>query len=90
MIEFIKQFPWLIVAGALCQIIAAVGAVIIGVVNAVHIRHVDQHINQAKRRGTRVLCPHCKKESDLADVHFLLPDGSIDDNLNGKPDKFEV
>lgn len=89
MIEFLKEFPWLIVAGALCQIIAAIGAIIIGVVNAVHLRQVDQHINQAKRRGTRVVCPVCKKESPLADCHFLLPDGSLDDNLNGIADDKE-
>lgn len=90
MIEFIKQFPWLVVAGALCQIIAACGAVLIGIVNAKNIRHLDAHINQAKRRGTVVVCPKCKKESLLAECHFLLPDGSIDDNLNGIPDHKEV
>lgn len=90
MIEFIEQFPWLIVAGALCQIIAAVGAVIIGIVNSKNIRHIDQHLEQAKRRGTRVVCPKCKKESDLAECHFILPDGSLDDNLNGIPDHKEV
>ena len=89
MIEFLKEFPWLIVAGALAQIFAAVAALVIGIINALNIRHVDQHINQAKRRGTRVVCPVCKKESPLAECHFLLPDGSLDDNLNGIADDKE-
>lgn len=71
MIEFIKQFPWLIVAGALCQIIAACGAVIIGVVNSKNLRHLDAHINQAKRRGTRVLCPNAKKRATCQKFIFF-------------------
>lgn len=89
MIEFLKEFPWLIVAGALAQVLAAVAALIIGIINAKNIRLVDQHVNQAKRRGTLVVCPKCKKESPLADCHFLLPDGSLDDNLNGIADDKE-
>lgn len=45
--------------------------------------------NQSKSSGYRILCPHCKKESALEDVHFLLPSGAVDDNLNGTPDDQE-
>lgn len=89
MIEFLKQFPWTIVAGAICSVLAGLSALFVSIINAKNIRHIDTHLNQAKRRGTRVLCPKCKKESDLADVHFLLHDGSLDDNLNGIADNKE-
>lgn len=89
MIEFLKEFPWVAAAGALVSVLGAVGALIVSIVNAKNIRNIDQHINQAKRRGTFIVCPHCKKESPLSDVHFLLPDGSLDDNLNGVPDNQE-
>lgn len=45
--------------------------------------------DKSKSSGYRVLCPHCKKESALEDVHFLLPSGAVDDNLNGVPDHEE-
>lgn len=90
MIEFLKEFPWTIVAGAICSVLAGLAALVVSIVNAKNIRHIDSHIAQAKRRGTYLVCPKCKKEIPLADVHFLLPDGSLDDNLNGVDDAKEV
>ena len=50
---------------------------------------IKKLLSRKHSSGYRVVCPHCKKESNLEDVHFILPDGKIDDNLNGVPDDTE-
>lgn len=47
-------------------------------------------IKKAKSRGTFTICPHCHKAIPLSDLDFRLPDGSIDNNLNGVPDAQEI
>lgn len=89
MIEFLKEFPWVAASGAIVSVLAGLSALVVGIINARSIRHLDNAISKARRRGTVILCPHCKKETPLSDVHFLLPDGAVDDNLNGVPDTEE-
>lgn len=46
-------------------------------------------IRAAARQAYSIRCPHCKKETPITDVTFLLPSGKIDNNLNGIPDEDE-
>lgn len=48
---------------------------------------LKKRIREAQDNGNYIICPHCKKAISLKDVvHIYLPDGSIDDNLDGKAD----
>lgn len=74
---------------AICSGVSAIGAIIIAIINGVKCHKLDQRIEQAKLRETYIICPHCKKKTPLSEVSFRLPDGSLDNNLNGKPDVLE-
>lgn len=50
---------------------------------------LDRALKEAKMRETYVICPHCQKKIPLSELSFHLPDGQIDDNLNGIPDSNE-
>lgn len=63
---------------------AAVAGVSLG-----QLRKIKKLLSRKEKSGYRIVCPHCHKESNLEDVHFILPDGAIDDNLNGVPDDSE-
>lgn len=69
--------------------ISALGAIIIAIINGVKCHKLDQRIEQAKLRETYCICPKCKKRIPLSEIQFRLPDGSLDNNLNGKPDILE-
>lgn len=66
---------------------SAVG-LFVGCYAAAVTRHLRKRFKAASDRGTYVICPHCKKAVKLSDVvTFYLPDGTIDNDLDGKPDK---
>lgn len=46
-------------------------------------------LKAARLRGTYTICPKCGTEIKLGDTDFLLPDGSIDNDLDGKPDRLQ-
>lgn len=46
-------------------------------------------IRAAKRQAYTIRCPHCKKETPINEVTFLMPSGKVDNNLNGIPDDEE-
>lgn len=43
-------------------------------------------LKEAKLRATYSICPECGKKVYLSDLHFYLPDGSSDEDLDGKAD----
>ena len=69
--------------------VAAITALIVAVIQAVKAHKLEKQIEAAKQRETYIVCPHCKKKTPLSEVSFRLPDGSLDNNLNGKPDVLE-
>lgn len=89
MIEFIKEFPWVAFIGACTTFIAAITSMIISIINAKNLGTVERHLDKAKKRGTYVVCPKCKKEIPLKDLDLRLPGGALDNNLNGIDDLTE-
>lgn len=89
MIEFLKEFPWTVVASAIVSVVSAISALIFSLIRAKAVKEIKKALDDAKKKDTRIVCPRCKKEVPLREVHFLLPDGSIDDNLNGIADDQE-
>lgn len=79
--------PEVITAAA--SAVAAVTALVVAIVNGVRAVKLERQIEAAKQRETYIVCPHCGKKAPLSEVSFRLPDGSLDNNLNGKPDVLE-
>lgn len=79
--------PEVITAAA--SAVAALTALVVAIVNGVKAVKLEKQIEAAKQRETYIICPHCKKKTPLSEVSFRLPDGSLDNNLNGKPDFLE-
>nr|CAI9752420.1 hypothetical protein YKEOBPQY_YKEOBPQY_CDS_0008 [Microvirus sp.] len=46
-------------------------------------------LDDAKKRQTYLICPHCSKKVYLSEIDFHLPSGSLDNNINGLPDDRE-
>lgn len=85
MIDFLQQYGERLVTA----VTALVGA-ICAIVSLVKLHHTkklcSKMMEDAKSRMTMVTCPKCHKKSPLNEVQFTLPDGSIDNNLDGLPD----
>lgn len=73
----------------LVSVFVALVSVLVGVSSIVTAKVTSNAIKKAKSRGTFTICPHCHKAIPLSDLDFRLPDGSIDNNLNGVPDSQE-
>lgn len=70
----------------LIALVTAAGSLVIGITSAVRSHKLSKALDDAKRRQTTIVCPHCHKESPLSEVNFRLPGGEIDNNLDGIPD----
>lgn len=70
-----------IVAGA-----SAAAALLTSVINMFKTHQLKKQLDAAKQRGYQIICPRCKKTSPLSEVHFIRPDGMIDDDLDGHAD----
>lgn len=66
--------------------LGAIAGAVVAVVTLLRSRRLEKYIAQAKARETYTVCPHCKKRLPLSDLTFHLPDGAVDNNLDGKPD----
>lgn len=47
---------------------------------------LERLLEDAKARETYLVCPKCQAKIPLSEAVFHLPNGSIDNNLNGKAD----
>lgn len=69
---------------------AAAGAVVavVGSISAqVSKNKIKRLIDKSRQDGHYLVCPHCKRTIDInKEVHFYLPDGSVDDDLDGEKD----
>lgn len=83
-LQILKEYAGVIAAG-----LAFVADVVIAFVVGFNSRLVKRVLNQAKKRETFTVCPHCHKKIMLSDISFRLPTGEIDNDLNGKPDAEE-
>lgn len=64
----------------------SVAGAIVGIINAVRSRKMKNYLRNAKMRETYTVCPKCNARIPLSDLHFRLPSGEVDDDLNGIPD----
>lgn len=77
------------------EIIIAIISIIVAILGSsttfLGIRNHTLHkrLDALKRQGYQIRCPRCKKEIPLAEVDILMPDGSVDNNLNGIDDEKE-
>lgn len=83
-LQILKEY-----AGVIAASFAFVADMIIAFVVGLNSRLVKRVLNQAKKRDTFTVCPHCHKKIMLSDMSFRLPTGEIDNDLNGKPDSQE-
>lgn len=70
-------------------LVSALGSLVAMIVCLVRTHKANKVLSEAKARKTQIICPKCKKKSPIDEVHFVLPDGALDDNLNGVPDNQE-
>lgn len=70
--------------------VSAVSGAVVAVVALVKTHQVKKTcrklIQEAEARCTMVQCPKCHKKSPLSEVSFYLPDGRLDQNLDGIAD----
>lgn len=66
--------------------IVAIAGAIVGIINAIYARKFAKYLEDAKKRETYTVCPYCKKKIPISELHFHLPTGQLDDDLNGLPD----
>lgn len=76
-------------ATSIVSVLTSLGSFVGMIVCLVKTHKANKVIQDAKLRKTQVLCPKCHKKSPIDEVHFVLPDGALDDNLNGVPDNQE-
>lgn len=72
---------------------ASCAAAIVSVIKAVSASRMasraSRMLDDAKKRQTYLVCPHCSKKVYLSEIDFHLPSGSLDNNFNGLPDDRE-
>lgn len=76
-------------AYSIACVVTSIGSLVAAIVSLVKVHKANRVIADARSRKTQVLCPKCHKKSPIDEVHFILPDGAKDDNLNGVPDNQE-
>lgn len=81
-IDFCKSHSQLIINAfnALCMLVLSCGGVSLNFA-------FRRFLKRAKDRDTFTVCPKCGTQIKLSDMEFRLPDGSIDNDLDGKPDR---
>lgn len=70
--------------------VASIAAAIVSIIKAVQASKKAAKLalllEDAKARETYIVCPNCKKRIPLSEASFHLPNGAVDNNLNGVPD----
>lgn len=70
---------------------ASIAAAIVSVIKAFSAAKkaakLERLLEDARARSTYTICPHCKEKLYLTDLSFFLPSGSLDNNLDGIPDR---
>lgn len=86
MIDFLNWFNeyWKLVATSLAALVLMVSTVF-GIVFS---KQLSKRVTVA-RKVTFTKCPHCGQLFRLSDADFLLPNGKVDNDLNGLPDDEE-
>lgn len=86
--QFWMDPAWITTAAtAICSVCAAVASLSLAIKNQRKTAQIKKILEDAADRQTYAVCPHCKKKVYLRDLAFHLPDGSLDMNLDGKPDE---
>lgn len=80
--QFVEENKELVIS-----VVSLAASVVLAVYTKVSNGLLKKRISDAQNNGNYIICPHCKKAISLKDVvHIYLPDGSIDDDLDGKAD----
>lgn len=70
--------------------VASLAAAVVSIIKAVSASktaaRASRLLDDAKKRQTYIVCPHCHKKAYLAELDFHLPSGSLDNDLNGISD----
>lgn len=89
--DFLSDPAWITTAAtALASVCAAITGFVMALRNARKTAQIERILENAQERQTYTICPHCKKKVRLAELSWHLPDGSLDQNLNGVADKDEI
>lgn len=73
-------------ATAAVSVIGALGSFIAAICSFLKSRRLSRILADAKERETYAVCPHCKKKIHLSQMDFHLPNGAIDNDLDGMED----
>lgn len=84
-IDILVEYLPAIITGTL-SLVAAITAFVTYNIQSRKIKALQKALDEAKARETFTICPGCKKKIRLADLTFYLPDGSTDNDLDGKAD----
>lgn len=88
--EFLSDPAWITTAAtAIASAMAAGAGFLVALRNARKTKKIEKILQEAQERETYTVCPRCKKKVRLSELLWHLPDGSIDQNLNGVPDDAE-
>lgn len=79
------------------EMLISAGCAVVGIVSAIvsqanksktkRLSVETAQLIREKLKSHRIICPHCHKEVDFSqEVQFIMPDGSIDNDLDGKKD----
>lgn len=84
--EFLTWFNenWKLVATSIAALVLTVSTVF-GIVFS---KQLSKRVTVA-RKVTFTKCPHCGELFRLSDADFILPNGKVDNDLNGIPDEEE-
>lgn len=78
-------------AAYLATLIGSIATAVASLANSINARRSCKKLLQvARSRSYWTTCPHCKKTIYLNEIAFHMPDGAIDDDLNGVADSDEV
>ncbi len=78
-----------LIAGVVASVLALASGISVPLVVKHGNKQLKRLLDQAKERETFTNCPHCGKKIRLSECKWTLPNGLLDENLNGIPDDAE-
>lgn len=75
----------------LAPVIAALfsGTSLCSIISLVRTLHLSSALKKARESKYWTTCPRCHKKIYLDELVLRMPDGAVDDNINGVPDDQE-
>lgn len=82
---FVQNFD----AVSICGILTAAGSLAAAITSLIRSWKLGQALKKAKESKYWTTCPRCKRRIYLDELTLHMPDGAVDNDLNGKPDDAE-